>query len=289
MSEKKPITKRLKHWFKDQFPLLIVMSMIILLIVVFFARDMLVTINSGEAGVLYRRFSFGMANKGTQIDYVYPERLHFVLPWNTMHVYSVRIQTIKHDMTVLTNKGLPITLKLAIRYHPEYEMLGLLHQRVGTEYVDRILLPQIESVIRIKTGELEPEDVYTNKEGVLTKILNMAIEETSRHYVVVKDIIIRSIELPKPVKEAIESKLVEQEKLKKYDFTLEVAKKEAARKKIEANGIKEYQKVITTTLTNELIKWQGVQATLALSKSENSKVVVIGSGEGGLPIILGNQ
>ncbi|MFK5986593.1 MAG: prohibitin family protein [Pseudomonadota bacterium] len=289
MSEKKSITKRFKHWITDQFPLLVVMSMIILLIVVFFARDMLVTINSGEAGVLYRRFSFDSGNKGTQIDYVYPESLHFVLPWNTMHIYSVRIQTIKHDMTVLTNKGLPITLKLAIRYHPEYEMLGLLHQRVGTEYVDRILLPQIESVIRIKIGDLEAEDVYTNKEGVLTKILNMAIEETSRHYVVVKDIIIRSIELPQTVKDAIESKLVEQEKLKKYVFTLQVAKQEAQRKVIEANGIKEYQKVITTTLTDKLIKWQGVQATLSLSKSENAKVVIIGSGEGGLPIILGNQ
>jgi len=289
MAEKKSIIKRFKLWITDQFPILVVTSMIILLIVVFFARDVFVTINSGEAGVLYRRFSFEPGNKGTQIDYVYPESLHLVLPWNTMHIYSVRIQTIKHDLTVLTNKGLPITLKLAIRYHPEYEMLGLLHQRVGTEYVDRILLPQIESVIRIKVGDLEPEDVYTNKEGVLTKILNMAIEETSRHYVVVKDIIIRSIELPKPVKEAIESKLVEQEKLKKYVFTLKVAEQEAQRKVIEANGIKEYQKVITATLTDKLIKWQGVQATLSLSKSENAKVVVIGSGEGGLPIILGNQ
>ncbi len=287
MSKKLPMTKRFKGWVKAKLPFLVVTILILLLIVVFFARDMFVTIASGEAGVLYRRFSLG-PEKGTEVDYVYPEKLHFVLPWNTMYIYTVRIQTIKHEMVVLTNKGLPITLKLAIRYHPEYQMLGFLHQRIGPEYL-KILLPQIESVIRIKAGELEAEDIYTNKDGVLTNILNMAIEESSQNYVVVKDIIIRSIELPQLLKDAIEAKLVEQEKLKKYNIILQVAQQEANRKIIEAKGIKEFQGIVSTTLTDKIIKWQGVKATLELSTSENAKVVVIGSGEGGLPIILGNQ
>lgn len=284
MSEKKSLFKRLKFWSSDQFPLILISGMVLLLIFAYFASTMFVTIKSGEAGVLYRRFS-----TGTETDYVYPERLHFVLPWNTMYIYSVRVQTLKHELSVLTNKGLPITLKLAIRYHPEYEMLGVLHKKVGTDYVNRIVLPQIESVLRKKIGKLDPEDVYTNKAGVLTKILATAIEETMRNYVVVKDIIIRGIELPETIRDAIESKLVEQEKLKRYSYTLEVAKKEAGRKVIEATGIKDYQDIISATLTEKLIQWQGVQATREIAKSKNSKVVIIGSGDGGLPVILGNQ
>ncbi|HIF57942.1 MAG TPA: prohibitin family protein [Rhodospirillales bacterium] len=289
MSKTKTFAKRFKLWITDQLPILVVMSMIILLIVVFFAKDMFISIHSGEAGVFYRRFSFDSSSKGTQVGYIFPEGLHLILPWNKMFIYSMRVQTIKHDMKVLSMKGLPITLKLAVRFRPEYEMLGLLQQRVGPEYIQRILLPQIESVIRIKVGNVSAEDVYTNAEGVMTKILNTAISQTRRNFIIVEAIIIREIDLPKLVQVAIENKLVEQQILHKYVFSLEVAKKEALKKVIEANGIKEYQKIISTSLTDKLIKWQGVQATLSLSKSENAKVVVIGAGKDGLPIILGNQ
>lgn len=265
-------------------PLVIVTTLFTLIVVAFFFNSILVTIHPGEAGVLYRRLT-----TGTQTDYIYPEKLHFVLPWNTMYVYSVRVQTIRHELTVLTKKGLPVTLYLAIRFRPEYDMLGVLHKNVGPDYVDRILVPQIESVLRKNIGQLNPEDVYTNKEGILTNILLLAIEETMRHFIVVEDIIITKLDLPEDIRLAIEKKLVEEQTLQKYDFTIEVAKKEAVRKQIEAEGIKNYQEIVTETLSDKLIRWQGIQATLELSTSNNAKVVVIGAGEEGLPIILGNQ
>ena len=206
-----------------------------------------------------------------------------------MTIYQVRTQAVNHELVVLTNLGLPITLKLSTRFHPDYEMLGFLHQKVGPDYVNQIVIPQIDSVLRKKIGELTAEDIYANKEGVLNKIMWLAIEETSRNYVVVEDIIIRTIELPEVIKTAIEHKLVEEQKLATYEFMLQIEKKESERKIIEAEGIQAYQDIISKTLSDKLIKWQGVNATLELSKSTNSKVVVIGSGKEGLPIILGNQ
>lgn len=269
---------------RSSTPILITMGLIVTLVFVVFFNRIVITVHSGEAGILYHRFT-----SGTDTDYIYPEKIHFIWPWDIMTIYQVRTQAINHDLVVLTNSGLPITLKLSTRFHPDYEMLGILHQKVGPDYANRIVIPQIESVLRKKIGELTAEDIYANKEGVLNKIMWLAIEETSRNYVVVEDIIIRTIELPDTVKSAIEKKLVEEQKLATYQFMLAVEKKEAERKEIEAEGIRKYQEIISKTVTDKLLTWQGVNATLELAKSPNAKVVVVGAGKDGLPLILGNN
>ena len=281
---KKTKQKGFQFWAKDKLPYTIMFGLILSFLFVFFWGRIVITINSGEGGVLYKRLFVG-----TVTDYVYPERVHLIWPWDTMHIYNVRIQTRLHEFTVLTNKGLPIELSLAIRFRPEYEMLGVLHQQVGPDYVEKIIVPQIESVLRKNIGKLNPEQVYTNEDGVLTKIIRLAIEEAGRKYVYIDDIIIRHVEMPPLVKKAIEGKLVEEQIYQKYVHLLKREKEEAKRKKIEAEGIREYQKIIAETLSNKLLEWQGIQATLELSKSDNAKVVVIGSSENGLPIILGGQ
>lgn len=275
---------KIRAELKNNTPILITFGLIITLVFVVFFNRIVISIHTGEAGVLYHRFT-----SGTDTDYIYPEKIHFIWPWDIMTVYQVRTQAINHDLVVLTNSGLPITLKLSTRFHPDYEMLGFLHQKVGPDYANRIVIPQIESVLRKKIGELTAEDIYANKEGVLNKIMWLAIEETSRNYVVVEDIIIRTIELPEAIKNAIEQKLVEEQRLAKYQFMLQVEKKEAERKEIEAEGIKNYQSVISQTLSDKLLKWQGVNATLELAKSPNSKVVIVGASKDGLPLILGNN
>jgi len=241
-------------------------------------------IGPGQAGALYRPLT-----SGTVTDYVYPEGLQVLFPLNTMTIYDTRVQVIQHDLTVLTNRGLPITLKLAIRFRPIYELVGVLHQQVGVEYPKKVILPQIESVLRRRIGQHSPEEIYTNKEGVLSNIIALAIEEVGQKFVEVDEIIIRTVELPKPVRTAIEEKLIYEQRHLAYKFRLEQEKQEAERKRIEALGIMVYQDIISSTLDENLLRWQGIQATLEIAKSENSKVVVIGSGEQGLPIILGNQ
>ena len=276
--------QKIWRWVKGKLPYLITLVLVLTLLILYFWNRIFVVIGPGQAGALYRPLT-----SGTVTDYVYPEGLQVLFPLNKMTIYDTRVQVIQHDFTVLTNRGLHITLKLAIRFRPIYELVGVLHQQVGVDYPKKIILPQIESVLRRRIGQHSPEEIYTNKEGVLSNIIALAIEEVGQKFVEVDEIIIRTVELPKPVRTAIEEKLIYEQRHLAYKFRLEQEKQEAERKRIEALGIMVYQDIISSTLDENLLRWQGIQATLEIAKSENSKVVVIGSGEQGLPIILGNQ
>jgi regulator of protease activity HflC (stomatin/prohibitin superfamily) len=163
-----------------------------------------------------------------------------------------------------------------------------LHQKIGPDYVNKIIIPQIESVMRRNIGKYTPEDIYTNKEGVLSNIIVLALEETGRKYVRISDIIIRSLDLPEPVAQSIEDKLVYEEQYKSYVYILEREKQEAERKRVEAAGIRDYQSIIAETLDDKMLVWQGIKATTELSESENAKVLIFGNqGTNGLPLILG--
>lgn len=276
--------QKFRLWITENTPGLVVFGLLFMLAVAVLWPRIVISIRPGEGGVLYKRLFVG-----TVVDYVYPEGLHIIWPWNEMTIYDSRVQLVMHEFDVLTNKGLPIHLRIAVRFHPEYELLGVLHQQVGPDYVHKIILPQIESVLRKNIGQHNPEDIYTNKEGILSKIILLALEETGRKYVRIDDIIIRSLELPELVRKAIEEKLVYEQQYQAYDFRLKKEKQEAERKRIEAAGIRDYQATISATLNDQLILWQGVEATLQLAQSPNSKVVVVGAGKNGLPVILGDK
>ncbi len=280
----KKFATRVGRWIKARVPYLVALVLILVLLVLFFWNRIFVVIGPGQAGALYRPLT-----SGTITDYVYPEGLHVLFPLNRMTIYDTRVQVIQHDLTVLTNRGLPITLKLAVRFRPIYELVGVLHQQVGADYPKKVILPQIESVLRRRIGQHSPEEIYTNKEGVLSNIISLAIQEVGQKFVEVDEIIIRTVELPEQVKMAIEEKLVFEQQHLAYQFRLDREEQEAERKRIEALGIMVYQDIISSTLDEKLLRWQGIQATLDIAKSDNSKVVVIGAGEQGLPIILGNQ
>jgi len=282
---------KIRAWLKRQIPYLIIIMLVLVWALFFFWLRIVISISSGEAGVLYWRF-FG----GTETDHVYSEGIHIVAPWDKMYIYNVRVQTVLHELEVLTNRGLPIHLVLAIRFQPEYETLGVLHQEVGPDYVNTIIVPDIDSVLRKEIGHYNPEDIYINKENILTKIIVKALNELGKKYVNIHGIVIRSVILPKPIKLAIEEKLVEEQRFQAYDFKLKKEEKEAERRaieatgiankrRIEAAGIRDYQKIISETLDEKMLKWHGIDASLKLSESENAKVIVIGAGKNGLPII----
>lgn len=255
----------------------------LLLAVVYLADYIFIIIRSGEAGVFYNRFT------GTQVDRVYGEGLHILNPLNTMFIYETRKQVTNHEFDVLSVRGLPLHLSLVIRYRPEYDLLAVLHQRVGPDYLTRVVIPQTESVMRKELGNYTAEQIYTNADGLLTRAILAAMEEVGRNFVEVEDIIIREIRLPEKVRLAIESKLHQEELLKSYEFRTQTAAKEAERKRIQAAGVRDYQKIVDETLSDRLLAHQGIQATQEMAESDNPKVVVIGAGKEGVPIILGGQ
>jgi regulator of protease activity HflC (stomatin/prohibitin superfamily) len=269
-----------RHWLRRKLPTVIVLLLITTLIIVFFWQRIVITIHPGEAGVLFRRFS------GTEIDKIYGEGLDIFSPLDTLYIYEVRKQVALHDFNVISNKGLTVHLSLAIRYQPEYDLLGILHKKIGPDYLHRVIIPQIESVMRKQLGQYTAEQIYTNEAGLLTNAILIALDEVGRNYVQVEDIIIRSIDLPPDMVTAIEDKLKQEEFMKSYEFRMKTAEKEAQRLKIEATGLRDYHETINQSLTEKTLLLKGIEATESLAKSNNSKVVVIGSGKNGLPIIL---
>lgn len=271
---------RFRRWLLRKSPYAFVLVLLSALLLVVLWYRIVIIIWPGTAGVLYHLFT------GTQIDYVYPEGLVIVSPLNTMYIYETRKQVAFHEFDVLTSKGLTIHLALAVRYQPEVPLLGILHQKIGPDYLLRVIIPQAESVMRKELGNYTAEDIYTNKEGLLTNAILLALEEVGRNFVQVEDIIIRSITLPEAIKKAIEDKLVQEEVLKSYEYRVQTANREAERLRIEAGGIKDYHLTVAKGATEKSLRLQGIEATKDLAKSSNAKMVVIGAGKDGLPIIL---
>ncbi len=282
----KPRFPRFRYFLvriKEQWPYLLLLAMVITLIALVLWRHVFIIIHAGEGGVLYQPL-----RGGTVTERVYNEGLHILFPWNIMTRYNARVQVIKHEFSVLTNGGLPIELKVSVRYRPIFELLGILHQEVGPDYPQMVILPQIESVLRKGLGNHTPEEVYTNKDELLNELISQAIEEVGRKYITVDEIIIRSVSLPTEVRNAIEEKLMEEQRHLTYQYRIRRERKEAERKRIESAGIRDYARNVAATMDERVLRWQGIQATLELAKSENAKVVVIGAGDQGLPLILGN-
>ncbi len=269
--------------FRKKKPFLIILLLIIVILVVLLWHRIVITANVGEAGVLFRRFT------GTEIDKIYKEGVHIISPLDIMTLYETRNQIALHEFDVLSVKGLRIHLAIAIRYRPQYDMLPTLHQRIGPNYLQRVVLPQIESVMRKQLGGYNADQIYTNENGLLNKAIVLAIDEVGRNYVEVDDVIIRSLTLPENIVKAIENKLTQQEYLRSYEFRAQTAIKEAQRKVSEAKGINQAQRIISESLTPEILAFEGIKATKELARSQNAKIVVIGSGKNGLPLILGDK
>lgn len=261
----------------------VLLSIAVLMASVLLWHRIVIRVYSGQAGVLYSFFN------GTDQDNIYDEGVHLILPWNTMHVYDVRFQTRDQEYTLLTSGGLTVKLKVSIRYRPDIRLLPLLHVAVGPDYVEKIVFPEAEASLRRAVGQYKPEEVYTSDRGFLESVVVSSLSKMENRYIIVDDVLVKSVELPTAVRTAIEKKLALSEEQKAFEYRLAIERKEAERKQIEAMGIQTYQKIISSSLTPDLLRWQGIQATRELATSPNAKTVVIGSGKDGLPIILGGS
>jgi regulator of protease activity HflC (stomatin/prohibitin superfamily) len=271
----------IRRHFRENRNRWIISTLVFLLLVAILWRWVIVTIHAGEAGVYYKRFG-----DGTVVDKVYGEGFYIVAPWDVLTVYNVRFQTNLHEMDVLTLKGLQVHVKMAIRYQPEYETLGVLHQKVGPDYYRKIIVPDVEATIRKVVGKYDVEELYSSEKDILQKLTNEAFSSSNDKYLKIDSLLITRVEMPQKIKEAIEKKQEEQQLLEAYMYKLEREKKEAERKLIEAKGIQAANAVVGTSLTEQILRWKGIEATLEVSKSPNSKIVLFGSGKTGLPLIF---
>ncbi len=260
--------------------------LILIVLGIVFISKSTITISSGEAGVLYKTFGGGVVTDEPPLG----EGFHLIAPWNKIIVYEVRQQEVFEKMQVLSSNGLEIKLDASAWFQPEYNKLGLLHQQKGEDYVARILLPTIRSAARSVVGRYTPEQLYSSKRDVIQKEI---FEETKKivgnQFVQLNEVLVRDVTLPPTIKEAIERKLKQEQESLEYEFKLTKAQKEAERQKIDAEGKAIANQILSASLTDKILKEKGIDATLQLAKSPNAKVIVIGSGKDGMPLILGNQ
>ena len=264
-------------------PRTMVIVIVSLIFLVLFGSSIFYTVEPGEKGVIFRKFGGGLDK-----EKIYEQGFHVIAPWNTLHIYDVKINETFEKMEVLSQNGLSIKIDLSFRYNPIHNKIGYLHDEIGRNYVERIVKPEIRSVTREVIGNYLPEELYsTKREAIEDEIETLTRAKVEPKYITLDAILIRDVTLPQTLRTAIEQKLKQEQEALEYDFKIQKARKEAERKEIEANGIAEFQKIVNRTITPQLLKWKGVEATQEISKSQNSKVIVIGNGDGDLPIILG--
>lgn len=257
----------------------------IILIIILIAKSS-VTIKAGDAGVLYQTFGNGVVTDKPPLG----EGFHIIAPWNKVFIYEMRQQELSERMQVLSSNGLEIKLDASAWYQPVYEDVAKLHQEKGENYLERIIMPAIRSAARSVVGRYTPEQLYSSKRDA---IQDEIFEETKKilenQYVQLNEVLVRDVTLPAAIKDAIERKLGQEQESLEYEFRLEKATKEAERQRIEAEGKARANSILSASLTDKILTEKGIQATVELSKSTNSKVIVIGSGKDGLPIILGDN
>jgi regulator of protease activity HflC (stomatin/prohibitin superfamily) len=238
-------------------------------------------VESGELGVLWTAWS------GTQPD-IYKEGWYAVAPWNKMWVYNVRTQDKQEDLNSLANNGLSIRMEASVRYRPDGEKVSELHTTVGEEYYNVLIAPALRSVVRKVGGRYSPEEIYATKRQVVEQEIFQEVKLLLEgRPVILEAIMVRNVDLPEELKKAINEKLAEEQRALKMEFTLQKERQEAERKKIEAQGMADANRILSESINDNLLRYRGLEATERLANSQNTKVVVLGSGKDGLPLILG--
>ncbi len=238
------------------------------------------TIPTGRDGVEWTPLR-GTVNKSLG------EGVHVVSPFARVYKVDLREQEREDSLDVLADNGLDIKLTASVLYQPIPSEVYQLLTQTGEHYYATLLGPYVRSSARKVVGRYSPEEIYsTKREQIEREIREEVAQKLTGQHVTVNAVLIREVHLPQPVQTAIETKLEEEQKALEMQFVLERTRQEAVRKHIEAEGIADYQAIISKGLNNQVIEWRGIEATEKLAESPNAKMIIIGSGKDGLPVIL---
>lgn len=224
---------------------------------------------------------------GTDTTTSLAEGWHWLLPWNRIYLYDVRMKDNMEKLTVLTADQLNITADVSIRYRPLPAEVALLHTEVGPDFYKVLIAPTLRNLAREVIATYPSIEAYTKRQEIQIKIQEGVIKKLEGKHIFVELVMLRNMDFPKMVTDAIERKLSMKQEAEKMKFVLEKEKLEAERKRVEAKGIADFQRIVSQGINENLLRWKGIEATLSLAESANAKVVVIGSSRDGLPLILG--
>jgi prohibitin 2 len=305
---KPPVDRTRYAWWRfveRHLPIAVIYLMVATLIGVVLAPYVLVTVPSGFVGVLWKRFGGGTVLDPRQLK---DEGMRFILPWNKLFLYDLRLQSATETYNAISRDGISLSASINIRYRLKRESIPQLHQSIGPGYVQALVSPEIGNRMREVIAEYTAEDVYSTKRAEIQdkirrraeamlgeKMMERPESEGGDPYRIplyallnLIDTLILGIELPPAVVSAINRKIEQYYISEEYKFRVAREIRESERKKIEAEGIHEFQQIVSQGISDSYLQWRGIEATLQLAQSSNSKIVVIGTGRDGLPVILGN-
>lgn len=216
--------------------------------------------------------------------------VNLVNPMANVEKMSIQTQELKEVMSVPSKEGLSVNLEISLLFKLDSEKANDIYKTVGPNYADIILVPQFRSVVRGVTARYEAKALYTaSREKLASEILNELENLVGPRGIIVEQAPLRQIQLPERLTKSIEEKLQAEQESQRMEFILTREKQEADRKRIEAKGIADFQEIVSKGISEQLLKWKGIEATEKLANSTNTKVVIIGSGKDGLPLILGSD
>jgi regulator of protease activity HflC (stomatin/prohibitin superfamily) len=239
----------------------IVSILIALLLIVLVWPYFVTVIPAGSAGVIWSGIS------GTRQNVIVAEGIHITLPWESIAIYDLRFQTIDSEITILSKDGLEVTVNVTTRYRPIPRELMTLHSEVGPQYAQTIVSPEVSTAVRVVAGQYEPEQFYN--EGIASlqeRVVDVARERVRTRFVDVDDVFIRSIVMPRTVAAAIQRKIEQEQQSLTMSHRIEAERQEAVRKRVEGEGIRDFQALISSGLTNQFLRYKGIEATLQLAQ-----------------------
>ncbi|HMH78596.1 MAG TPA: prohibitin family protein [Candidatus Acidoferrum sp.] len=260
--------------FRNRF--LRMVAAILLLILLFSSTT---SIPTGNVGVLTL---FGRVTGD-----VLGEGIHLINPLKSVQKLSVQTQSVKESANVPSNEGLILALDTSLLFRLDRNKAAQVYQTVGDNYAEKIVEPTLRAAIRASTSSHTANALYTNaRELVQQQIQDELTAQLSARGVIVEAVLLRDVQLPAMLKGSIEAKQQAEQDALRMSFILQKEKQEAERKRIEAQGIADFQKIVAQGISPQLLEWKGIEATEKLALSNNTKVVVIGNPKNGLPLVL---
>ena len=259
-----------------------ILQLAILVLVFVLLMASTTSIPTGNVGVLTL---FGRVTGETL-----PEGIHLVNPLKSVQKLSIQTQSVKESANVPSNEGLILALDTSLLFRLDKNKAAFVYQTVGDNYAEKIVEPTLRAAIRASTSAHTANALYTNaRELVQQQIQDELTAQLAPRGVIVENVLLRDVQLPAMLKGSIEAKQQAEQDALRMSFILQKEKQEAERKRIEAQGIADFQRIVATGISPQLLEWKGIEATEKLAMSQNTKVVVIGNPKSGLPIILGND
>jgi prohibitin 2 len=262
----------------------------------YLAPRIIVNVPPGYVGVLWKRFGGGTA---VEPNAYLGEGFRLKLPWDHVFLYNLRVQATRAHLDAISNDGVTVGIEAVLRFSVNAGWVGVVQKSIGPDYVGTVLLPELGSKTREVVSLYGSEDLYGARRAEIQEKIMQRVDEIVNvkppgfngggKIFNIEDFLIADVTLPEMIREAINKKIAQNQLAQEYKFRLQREENEKKRKILEAEGIRAFQDIIQPSISESFLRWKGIEATLELAKSNNSKVVVIGAGDHGLPLILGNE